>query len=177
MATAQRESLRTLQQRLAARLAEAKKSGVEAAWLAVEAQGQRLLLPLVHAGEIFSLPVIQTVPYTAKWFMGVTALRGGLMGVVDLAALLAQGDVVAPPVLTADSKLVALNAALGVNAALLVDRLVGLRGPSMFVGGDPKPADSPPIFSQLLTDVHGQQWQELNLLALVEWPEFLNVVA
>ncbi len=176
MATSQRESLKNLQERLASRLAQAKRSGVEASWLAVELRGQGVLLPLVHAGEIFPLPVIQSVPYTAPWFLGVSALRGGLMGVVDLARLLGLGadDRSAPGV---DAKVVALNAALGVNAALLVDRLVGLRGPSMFAGANPRPDDSPPVFAQRLTDVHGQQWQELNLQVLVEWPEFLSVMA
>lgn len=177
MATSQRESLKNLQERLASRLAQAKRSGVEASWLAVELHGRGVLLPLVHAGEIFPLPVIQPVPYTAPWFLGVAALRGGLMGVVDLARLLGMGADAGHPVPGADAKVVALNAALGVNAALLVDRLVGLRGPSMFVGASPGPEDSPPVFAQLLTDVHGQQWQELNLQALVEWPEFLSVVA
>lgn len=177
MATKQRESLKILQERLASRLAEVKKSGAEASWLAVEVRGQRLLLPLVHAGEIFPLPVIQPVPHTGSWFLGVAALRGGLVGLVDLASLLSLGDGTSTVGLGPDAKLVALNSALGVNAALLVDRVVGLRGPSMFAGVSPKPANLPPMFAQLLTDVQGQQWQELNLLALVQWPEFLNVVA
>ena len=69
MATNQRQSLRALQERLAVRLADAKKSGAEAAWLAVEASGQRYLLPLVHSGEIFPLPVIQAVliPRAGFW--------------------------------------------------------------------------------------------------------------
>ena len=56
MATSTRQSLKDLQERLAARLADAKKAGAEASWLAVEAGGERYLLPLVHAGEIFSWP-------------------------------------------------------------------------------------------------------------------------
>jgi twitching motility protein PilI len=177
MAGNHRQSLRALQERLATRLAEAKASGADAAWLAVEARGGRYLLPLVQSGEIFPVPFIQRVPYTQPWFMGVAALRGGLMGVVDVGALV--GDRAAPqhPVVGPESKLVALNTALGVNAALLVDRLVGLRGLSMFSGAAPRAADRLPVHAQVLLDARGEQWQELNLQALAEWPEFLNVVS
>lgn len=177
MATNQRQSLRALQERLAVRLADAKKSGAEASWLAVEACGRRYLLPLVHSGEIFPLPVIQAVPYTRSWFLGVAALRGGLMAVVDLAGLLDQDRERKTFRTSADTKLIALNSALGVNAALLVDRLVGLRSSSAFVGATPRNADTLPVLSQQLTDVDGVQWQELSLQALVEWPDFLSVVA
>lgn len=177
MANNQRQSLRALQERLAVRLADAKKSGAEAAWLAVEAGGQRYLLPLVHSGEIFPLPVIQSVPYTRSWFLGVSALRGGLMAVVDLAGLLGSGPSKKALRTTGETKLIALNAALGLNAALLVDRLVGLRSASAFAGALPSAAGTLPVLSQQLTDLDGVQWQELSLQALVEWPDFLSVVA
>ncbi len=176
MATSNRQSLKVLQERLASRLAEARLSGPESSWLAVEARGQRYLLPLVHSGEIFPLPAIQSVPYTQGWFLGVAALRGGLMAVVDLARLLQPGHD-APTRASTDTKLIALNAALGVNAALLVDRLLGLRSANMFVGAVATSGQQSPVFSQQLTDVDGLQWQELNLQALVEWSDFLSVVA
>jgi twitching motility protein PilI len=175
MATSTRQSLKDLQERLAARLADAKKAGAETGWLAVEAGGARYLLPLVHAGEIFPLPVIQAVPHTHAWFVGVAALRGGLVGVVNLAGLLTGSA--ESGVSRQEAKLVALNGALGVNAALWVDRMVGLRNASMFVGVTPRRDSDPPVCSQRLTDVRGDVWQELNLQALVEWPEFLSVVA
>ncbi len=177
MATSTRQSLKDLQERLATRLADAKKAGAEAAWLAVEAGGARYLLPLVHAGEIFPLPAIQPVPHTHPWFVGVTALRGGLVGVVSLAGLLSPEGALASVATRQEAKLVALNAALGVNAALWIDRMVGLRNASMFVGVTPRQENDPPMCSQRLTDARGDVWQELNLQALVEWPEFLSVVA
>ena len=84
---AQRQSLRDLQYRLARRLSAAKTGATDASWLGVETAGRRYLLPLVQAGEIFSWTQVQPVPYTRPWFLGVAALRGGLYGVVDLAAL------------------------------------------------------------------------------------------
>lgn len=177
MATSQRQSLKALQERLAGRLAEAKKTGVDASWLAVEARGHRYLLPLVHSGEIFPVPSIQFVPYTRSWFLGVAALRGGLMGVVDLAGLLDPDAALTAGRPSAEPKLIALNSALGVNAALLVDRLVGLRSLSMFKGAIPRTAGVLPVFSQQLIDARDEQWQELDLQALAEWPDFLSVVA
>lgn len=178
MAGNQRQSLQALQERLASRLAEAREGGAEASWLAVEVRGQRMLLPLVHAGEIFPVPFVQRVPYTQPWFLGVAALRGGLTGVVDLGGLL-ELPLPASPVHSSggDAKLVVLNYALGVNAALLVDRLVGLRGVGSFVGAQPRSATDLPVMSQRLTDPSGAHWQELNLQVLAEWPVFLSVVA
>ena len=54
MAGNHRQSLRALQERLANRLAEAKASGADAAWLAVEARGGRYLLPLVQSVSVKS---------------------------------------------------------------------------------------------------------------------------
>lgn len=177
MATNTRQSLKDLQERLAARLSDAKQSGVDAAWLAVEAGGQHYLLPLAHAGEIFPPPVIQPVPHTQPWFLGVASLRGGLMAVVSLAGLLLPNR--PPSALSSrqEAKIVAFNAALGVNAALWVDRLVGLRHASAFVGVVPRQPQDTPACHQRLTDTEGAEWQELNLQALAQWPGFLSVVA
>lgn len=172
-----RQSLKALQERLASRLAAAQASGADAAWLAIEAHRRRYLLPLVQSGEIFPVPFVQRVPYTQPWFLGVAALRGGLMGVVDLGAFLAADQSVSSSAVTGDAKLVALHPALGVNAALWVDRLVGLRGVGMFTGAEPRAEGTAPILGQVLTDAKGDRWQELNLQALADWPDFLSVLA
>ena len=99
------------------------------------------------------------------------------MAVVDLAGLLSPGASKKALRTTGETKLIALNAALGLNAALLVDRLVGLRSASAFAGALPSAAGTLPVLSQQLTDLDGVQWQELSLQALVEWPDFLSVVA
>jgi twitching motility protein PilI len=175
-AASSRQSLKQLQERLADRMARAKKVGSEASWLAVESAGRRLLLPLAQAGELFPVSPPQAVPHTQNWFLGVLSLRGRVVGVVDLSKFLAK--VAGATVLSSrpDSKLVAVNAALGVNAVLLVDRVVGLRNASMFIGMT-TPENALPFFSHALTDAKNQEWQELDLQALVDWPDFLNVVA
>ena len=85
---AKREALRELQSRLAQRLQQARTEVRTASWLAVECAGVGLLMPLPGAGEIFSVGPWLPVPHTQPWFMGVANLRGGLHGVVDLAAFL-----------------------------------------------------------------------------------------
>ncbi len=175
---ANREALRELQTRLAGRLQAARAEGLQASWLAVEAAGGRYLFPLAQSGEIFPFAHPQPVPYTQPWFMGVANLRGGLYGVVDLAAF-ASGR---PPAARteagrAESRLVALNAALEVNCALLVDRLAGLRNLEAFASSSEPAADSPAWFGSGYTDAAGVRWQEINLQALSQQPQFLSISA
>lgn len=174
---AKREALRELQVRLASRLQAAKTEGLSvSSWLAVESAGQFYLLPLGHAGEIFPWSVVQPVPYTQKWFMGVANLRGALAGVIDLAAFLGVSCARTEQALT-ETSLLALNAALEVNVALLVDRLAGLRGTEAFVASEPPSADAPAFFGSTYLDSSGARWQELNLQVLSQDSVFLSISA
>lgn len=178
---ANRQSLKALQVRLAERLTAAKSEAVTASWLAVESGGNRFLLPLVQSGEIFSWTHLQEVPYTKPWYAGVASLRGGLHGVIDLG-LLTGG--VTPGVasrvaerVNSETRLVSLHGALGVNAVLWIDRLLGLRNPAMFHSLTDNPPDSPAWFSRRLVDGSGGAWQEINLQALAADAEFLAIAA
>lgn len=173
---ANKQALREFQSRLAERLQSSQAAGAEASWLAVEAGGARLLFPLNHAGEIFPWTHVQPVPYAQPWFLGVANLRGGLSGVVDLAAFM-QGAATAPrsELALGQCRLVAFNPLLETNCALLVDRLLGLRTMDAFVDSA-KPADGgPAYFGHLYTDDDGVQWQEINLQALSLTPSFLSI--
>lgn len=186
---AKRQSLKELQERLAQRLSVAKTEAVTAAWLAVEAHGNRYLLPLVQSGEIFPWSSVQRVPYTKPWFVGVASLRGGLHGVIDLAALVESAaskvSLSSVPVLegiqgdriTSESRLVSLHTALGVNAVIWIDRLLGLRSAAMFSGFGSRPDGAPPYFNRSLVDGQGLLWQELDLQVLVGEPDFLAIAA
>lgn len=175
---ANRQALRELQTRLADRLQLARTQGVAASWLAVEAGGRNYLFPLSQSGEIFPWVHTQAVPYTQAWFAGVANLRGGLFGVVDLASYV-SGE--APPPKTelarAESRLVALNSALEVNCALLVDRLAGLRKQDAFVDFSEKAADAPEFFGNQYVDLNGASWQEINLQLLAQQAHFLTIGA
>ena len=172
---AQREALKELQTRLAARLQEAKvQNQAVASWLAVQVGGQHFLMPLAQSGEIFPWAGVQTVPYTQPWFLGVANLRGTLTGVVDLGGLLGVARPRSEQALL-ESSLLTLNAALEVNAALQVDRLVGLRGAQMFVASESPGKDAPAYFGSTYLDAHGERWQELNLQALSQDSAFLGI--
>ncbi|MEJ7686243.1 MAG: chemotaxis protein CheW [Variovorax sp.] len=175
---ANRDALRAFQSRLADRLQAARTSGVSASWLAVEAGDAKYLFPLGHAGEIFPFASPQPVPYTEPWFLGVANLRGGLYGIVQLATF-ASG---APPpavseTVRSQSRFVALNELLEVNCALLIDRLVGLRGVEAFVESQPPHAGAPAWLGHLYIDAAEGRWQEINLQALSQQPQFLSIGA
>ncbi|MGE0096809.1 MAG: chemotaxis protein CheW [Hydrogenophaga sp.] len=179
---AKRQSLKELQERLAQRLTVAKTEAVTATWLAVEAEGKRYLLPLVQSGEIFPWSPVHRVPYTKPWYAGVASLRGGLHGVIDLARLVGVAAEQVPGAVqtervTSESRLVSLHAALGINAVIWIDRLLGLRNPSMFSAVGDAPANAPGYFTRSLVDLQGQSWQEIDLQALVTEPEFLAIAA
>jgi twitching motility protein PilI len=172
-----KQALREFQNRLAQRLQSARTTGVAASWLAVEAGASRLLLPLDHAGEIFSWTDVRKVPYVQPWFMGVVNLRGGLYGVADLAFFLqGHGDQRSESALT-QCRLVTLNRLLETNCVLLVDRLLGLRTTAAFAASAPAGNGAPSYFGHVYTDLDGRSWRELNLQLLSRHPAFLGIGA
>jgi twitching motility protein PilI len=175
---ANREALRELQARLASRLQAARTEGVQSSWLAVESGGSKFLFPLSQSGEIFPFSSAMAVPYTQAWFLGVANLRGGLYGVVDLASYV-RGEAPAQrsDAGRAESRLVAFNAAFEVNCALLIDRLSGLRNMDAFATSAPPPEGAPEYFGTGYTDNNGAYWQEINLQALSQQPQFLSIGA
>ena len=130
------------------------------------------------AGEIFPWVATQTVPYTQDWFLGVSNLRGGLFGVVDLASYV-TGQLPLPKSELArkESRLVALNSALETNCALLIDRLAGLRNQEAFVDFSEKSSEAPDFFGNRYIDQNGAAWQEINLQALAQQTHFLTIGA
>lgn len=173
---AAREALREFQSRLATRLQSAHASNV-AAWLAVEAGSGRYLFPLGQAGEIFPWSAPTPVPYTQPWYLGVVNLRGGLWGVAQLSAFMGE------PVTWHQAgegardlvRLVAFNEVLDVNCALVVDRLVGLRGIEAFTTSEPAAESAGPWMGATYYTAQGEAWQELNLQVLAQQPEFLSI--
>ncbi len=175
---ANREALRELQTRLASRLAAARTEGVQPSWLALESGGSCYLFPLAQSGEIFPFSPPQPVPYTLPWFLGVSNLRGGLYGVIDLAAFVADAQpVMRSDAMRAQSRLVALNPLLEVNCALLIDKLAGLRNLDAFTSSCEAPQGSPDYFGSGYTDAAGTYWQEVNLQVLSQQPRFLAISA
>jgi twitching motility protein PilI len=176
-----REALRQLQSRLAERLQQARTETQVRSWLAVESAGMGLLLPLPSAGEIFPLGVLLPVPHTQAWFLGVANLRGGLHGVVDLAAFLGLRAPMSLATLGSSareqSQVIAFNPSQGSHCAVLVDRLAGLRSADQLVQVADEAQGRPAFAVASWRDEAGQVWQEIDLGALARNEQFLAIAA
>jgi twitching motility protein PilI len=175
---ANREALRELQSRLAQRLQAARTESRSASWLAVESAGHGLLVALPTAGEIFPFGAVLPVPHTRRWFAGVANLRGGLHGVVDIAAFLGlRPTMAAPDAVREQSRLLALNAALGSHCALLVEKLAGLRNAEQLTAEPAGEGPRPAFAGACWRDADGRVWQEIDLAALAQHEQFLGIAA
>lgn len=165
-----KQSLQDLQKRLAQRLLAAQTDNSQAAqWLAIQVGQVHYLIPLAEAGEIYPWQDVQAVPYAQPWFLGVANVRGSLLGVIDLAALLGHAVERTQQSLR-DTSLLVINPALQVNATLVVDKLLGLRNADhlqLTVNTENQ--------RRCFQDAQGQIWQELSLQALVQSVAFLHV--
>ena len=173
---ANREALRELQSRLAERMQAAQREQRGQSWLAVECRHQGFLLPLEQAGEIFPAASLLPVPHTRPWFVGVANLRGGLHGVVDLADFLGLPAPAAGEATREQARLVAFGAALGLNCALLVDHLAGLRNSDQLQAAT-APGERPDFAGPRWRDTGGRHWQTIDLAALARHEQFLSIVA
>lgn len=169
------ETLQALQTRLADRLqAVQTEAGREAQWLAVQAGGRNYLVPLTQAGEIYPWQMPKALPYTQPWFMGVVNLRGNLMGVMDVAHFLGHPQPRTEQRLL-QASIVSVHAGFEMNAAMVVDRLMGLRGQKDGLQASAGMGEAHACLGTAYVDGEGQLWQELQLQALVESPHFLHV--
>jgi len=155
-------SLRQFQQDLAQRLQSAKAQPAAATRLGVQCGTGYWLIDLADAGEIVPVPDILPVPMTKPWFVGVTNIRGSLYSV---AAPRSQ-----------DNRLVLAGARFGINAAIMVTRILGLRNPRDFTPtGEAVPAGDAPWMGTHWRDGESRLWHELKLQQLVEHQDFLQV--
>jgi twitching motility protein PilI len=104
----------------------------------------------------------------------VSNVRGNLYSVVDFAAFLGAGSVV----LSEQSRLVLLGDRYRSAAALLVDRLLGLRNPNELrprARGTDAAAGASPWLRAEYDDEAGGRWRELDVAELVRHADFLSV--
>jgi twitching motility protein PilI len=167
---ASKTSLRQFQQDLAVRLASAKAEPASTARLGVQCGSDLWLIDLTEAGEIMPVPAIVPVPLTRHWYAGLANARGTLVSVADFAAFAGGRSTQRG----AENRLVLVNARLGINSAILVSRMLGLRNPRDFT---PAEAQQPgkPWEGGRWTDQAGLMWRELSLARLVAMPEFLQI--
>jgi twitching motility protein PilI len=166
-----RLSLRDYQRELSERLKGAA-AGQSASRLGVRAGAEAWLVSLADTGEVIQAPAITPVPLTRNWFRGVANIRGKLYGVVDFPAFLG-GEPVAPG---EQVRLLLLGEKFRLGSALLVDRLLGLRGAENFQARPPAGGAAPWLKGEY-SDKDGTLWKELDVPRLVQDPTFLEVAA
>ena len=172
-----KDALRDLQLRLANRLQAARERPREAGWLAVECAQLGLLLPLAQAGEIHAARQVAPVPHAKPWMVGVANLRGQLNAVVDLGQFLHLRESATPTAPRAGAPPGLLNPTLRGNAPRMVAGPPGRRGSQPLerlpAASEPRPGFAGPSWR----DLQGRVWQELDLAALAQDPQFLDVAA
>ncbi len=159
-----RTRLRDYQAQLLARMQAASGgAGAAPSQLGLEIGARRYLVELAEAGEIVPLAPPTPVPLTQPWYLGLVNVRGNLTGVIDFARYL-DGESGEAPAAAPGARLVTIAPALGVNAALLVSRVHGLRQAGAMMAEDGR-----------LRDGEGNEWTPLSLAALVREERFLHI--
>ena len=160
----QDQQLRAFQERLSERLGQA--GAARQTKLGVEAGGRLWLVELSEAGEIVAVPPnFAVVPLTHSWLRGLVNLRGSLHAVTDLADFLGEP----PSVVGRDSRLLVFASRLNLNAAVLVDRMIGLQDMAgLRMISDPDGADAAEW-----VDSQDRHWYELSLQQLAVDERFL----
>ncbi|MDO8038521.1 chemotaxis protein CheW [Janthinobacterium sp. SUN137] len=166
--------LRQYQLQLIERI-QAARSGALAARkeLGVMLGGRPCLLDLTQLGEIVIAAgvQIQGVPLAQDWYLGLAAMRGRLTGVVDLARYM--GEPACAP--GNHCRIITFSPRLGLNCALLVERVLGLRQlRAMQPVQDAAQGVFPSWAAQALRDSEGQQWLRLDLAQLAQSARFLD---
>ncbi|MDD4929581.1 MAG: chemotaxis protein CheW [Gallionella sp.] len=158
-----RLNLRDFQQNLSNRMQDKSRDGGHLSLLGVQIAAQNYLVEMVDISEVLSLPPLTAVPLTKHWFRGVVNVRGNLFCVADMAAFLYQVDATGD----AGNRLLLTAERHSVNAALLVDRVFGLRDSSSW-RRDAVDADQ-------YFDEQGVMWRKLDVVGLLAQPDFLQI--
>ena len=164
-----KESLREFQTRLAEKLKAAEKAKGASSKLGFIAGGQHWLVDLDQINEVVTVPSLTEVPWAKPWFVGVASVRGALYGCVDLAAFLGLADPLPP----GESRILLPHPRFGVNAALRVERALGLRGLAELTP-EPVEVGAAPWQVSRWHDRDGQFWTEINMERLVATPAYLE---
>jgi twitching motility protein PilI len=159
-----RLNLREFQQNLIDRLQTTDMSVERVSTLGVQIGGRNWLVDMVGISEVLPLPHLTSVPFTKPWFRGVANVRGNLYGVIDMAAYEHLGTVSGD----ANNRVMLVAERYAFNAALLVDRVLGLRDPQKWRQSE--------IDGQIeYHDEQGTPWFKLDVPGLLEQAEFLQI--
>lgn len=168
----QKLNLQTYQQDILARLKRVASIGQDVAVsrLGVSIAGKNHLVSLTDISEVVPVPEVTPIPLTQDWFMGVANVRGNLTAITDLARFLGE----TPMPTSSESRVLLAHTRFGINAGLLVDRLIGLRDVTTMKLKDGQ-SDKALWQTHLYQDENGQEWQEVNIELLMNQKEFMQV--
>lgn len=167
---AKKTSLRDFQAYLATRLSDAALGRGAVSWLGVEAGSESWLVDLSDGGEIVQASQLVPVPLTHPWFVGIANIRGNLYSVTDFSVF--RGG--RPIVQNANARLLLIGSRYGINAALLMSRMLGLKNPEDFTPEAPD-AGMPVWGMQRFADSQGKIWHKLSVRELLADKEFMNI--
>lgn len=166
----ERLSLQEFQRQLAERLQAATAGSGTRSKLGFIAGGRQWLTDLSQVNEVVAVGHLTPIPWTRPWFMGMASVRGALFGCTDFAlyqdlpCTAGKGE----------HRLLLAHPRFGVNAALRIDRALGLRNVEHMVA---IPADGQTVdwVESRWQDEAGVEWTEINVQKLVTSPRFLAV--
>lgn len=157
-----RLNLREFQQRIINRLQAKDLSAARVSTLGVQIAGQNWLVAMVDLGEVLQMPPLTHVPMAKAWFRGVANVRGNLYSVVDMAAYQHKGASLGGE----GSRLLLVAERHAFNAALLVDRVFGLRDARNWRLDETQ---------DQYFDEQGISWRKLDVVGLLGQAEFLQI--
>jgi twitching motility protein PilI len=166
---AKRIDLRAYQESIAGRLAAAQAGAGVPALLGFDSGGERWLVDLPAAGEVLPLPALAPVPLTQPWFAGLASVHGELQAVVDFSVF--RGGPPTPR--EGAARILRVGARHGMNCALLVARVHGLRRADALFPESAAPAPAG-WRGETFTDTQGERWTRLEIGPLLADPVFLD---
>lgn len=164
-----RESLRDFQARLADKLRSAQTAPGSTSKLGFVAGGQHWLVSLDQVNEVVTVPELAEVPWAQPWFVGVASVRGVLYGCSDLASY----SGLAEPMPRGETRMLLVHPRFGVNAALRIERALGLRGVND-MAEETLQAGAAPWMLTRWRGADGTFWTEISVERLVATPDFLE---
>jgi twitching motility protein PilI len=160
--------LRSFQQEISERLVAARRAGGEPPRLAFSAGGVRYALPLADVSEVAPFSNVRDLPASHPWFMGVINIRGSVMALTHLGALI-KG---VPAVTSASSRVLVLGGQFArMRSGLLVDSVFGLRA---IRSTQPLPTADVSAVS-VGEDINHEHWVLLDVTRLVSATDFFDV--
>jgi|GEM_PF-2210805 len=159
---AKRINLREFQQDISDRMSAGNSDKRQISTLGVLIAGQPWLIDMSDISEVLSPQAMVAVPMSKPWIKGVSNVRGSLYCVTDIAAYLGLGAVSG----TIDNRLLLVAERYSFNAALLVDKVLGLRDARDWT-----------VALDGHTDEQGVVWRKLDVADLLGQANFLQIGA